>query len=145
MNKTLLQEAEQMQESLVQWRRSLHQIPEIDVNLPQTVRFITEKLDEMNVDYKVMEDCSCVVAQIGTGDRCFMLRSDMDGLPVVEESGLEFASVNGCMHGCGHDMHATILLGAAKLLKEHEQEFQGVVNNGFQPQQVMIYQQLFME
>ena len=49
-----------------------------------------------------------------------MLRGDMDALPSREESGEPFASVNGCMHACGHDMHATALLGAARLLKARE-------------------------
>ena len=57
----------------------------------------------------------------------------MDALPVEEETGLEFASKNGCMHGCGHDLHATILLGAAKILKAYEEELPGVVKLLFQP------------
>ena len=132
MEKRLLQEAEALQEELVNWRRGLHQIPELDVHLPETVKFVTGKLEEMGIPYEVYEDCSCVVAQIGKGGKCFLLRSDMDGLPVQEETGLEFASTNGCMHGCGHDLHATILLGAAKLLKKHEQELKGTVKLLFQ-------------
>ena len=132
MGNTLLQEAKQFHDELVSWRRELHQIPELDISLPQTVRFVASKLDEMQIPYQIMEDCSCIAAQIGKGSKCFMLRSDMDALPVVEESGLPFASTNGCMHGCGHDLHATILLGAAKLLKAHEAELNGVVKLLFQ-------------
>lgn len=132
MASKLLQEAKQFQDELVSWRRELHQIPELGTILPQTVRFAASKLDEMGIGYQIMEDCSCIVAQIGKGSKCFMLRSDMDALPVTEESGLPFASVNGCMHGCGHDLHATILLGAAKLLKAHEAELNGVVKLLFQ-------------
>ena len=62
-----------------------------------------------------------------------MLRSDMDGLPFQEESGEEFASQNGRMHACGHDLHATVLLGAARLLKQHESELKGQVKLLFQP------------
>lgn len=132
MSTTLLQEAKAMQGTLIEWRRALHQIPELGINLPKTVQFVTEKLEEMGISYEVMEECSCVVAKIGSGDKCIMLRSDMDALPVAEETGLEYASTNGCMHSCGHDLHATILLGAAKLLKEHEAELNGVVKLLFQ-------------
>lgn len=85
----------------------------------------------MNVEYKVFPEVSVIIAQIGKGDKCF-LRSDMDALPVEEETGLEFASKNGCMHGCGHDLHATILL-EQNFIKAHEEELPGVVKLLFQP------------
>ena len=62
-----------------------------------------------------------------------MLRADMDALPIHEEADVEFASDNGCMHACGHDMHTSMLLGAARLLKEHEDEIEGTVKLMFQP------------
>ncbi|MCD8120903.1 MAG: M20 family metallopeptidase [Clostridiales bacterium] len=132
MNHPLLQEALDMNEELVANRRALHQIPELGTSLPATVAFVTGKLKEMGIEYQVYEDCSCVVATIGQGGKCFMLRSDMDALPVEEETGLPFASQNGCMHACGHDLHATILLGAARLLKGHESELKGTVKLFFQ-------------
>ena len=57
----------------------------------------------------------------------------MDALPIEEETEEDFASVNGCMHACGHDMHTAMLLGAAKLLKMHEEEIEGTVKLMFQP------------
>lgn len=129
----ILEEAQEMNDLLIKWRRDLHQIPETDLELPKTVEYISKRLDEMNVEYKVFPEVSVIIAQIGKGDKCFLLRSDMDALPVEEETGLEFASKNGCMHGCGHDLHATILLGATKILKEHEEELPGVVKLLFQP------------
>lgn len=132
MTERVVKEAEALQGQLVNWRRELHQIPETGIHLPQTVKYVAGKLTEMEVQYKIYEDCSCIVAQIGKGNRCFMLRGDMDGLPMEEEAEIEFASNNGNMHACGHDLHATILLGAAKLLKEHEEELQGVVKLLFQ-------------
>ena len=76
---------------------------------------------------------SCVVGILGKGSRCFMLRSDMDGLPFQEESGEEFASRNGRMHACGHDGHATIGLGVAKVLMSIKDQLHGTVKLIFQP------------
>lgn len=132
MENELLKEAKELQNQLVEYRRVLHQIPETGTALPKTVAFIKEKLDEMEIEYQVYEDISCIVATIGSGEKCFLLRSDMDGLPIKEEADVPFKSVNGCMHGCGHDMHAAILLGAARLLKDHEKELKGTVKLLFQ-------------
>lgn len=132
MKNSLLQEAENMQDKLSEWRRSLHQIPEIGIHLPKTMAFVKEQLTEMGIAYHAYEDCSCITVEIGKGEPCILLRSDMDGLPIQEESGEEFASQNGCMHACGHDLHTTILLGAAQLLKEHEAELAGTVKLIFQ-------------
>lgn len=128
----LLEEASALQQQLVKWRRALHQIPETGIHLPQTMAFIKARLDELGIAYQSYDEISCIVAEIGTGDKCFLLRSDMDGLPVREEADVPFRSVNGCMHGCGHDMHAAILLGAARLLKAHEEELNGTVKLLFQ-------------
>ena len=127
-----LEEAQEMKETLVQWRRALHQIPEVGTSLPRTVAYITARLEEMDIPYQAYHDISCVVATVGTGEKCFLLRSDADGIPVAEEPGLPFRSSNGCMHGCGHDLHAAFLLGAAKLLKKHEKELSGTVKLLFQ-------------
>ena len=126
------QEAVKLQEQLVAWRRDLHQMPETGIKLPQTMRYIRERLEEMGIAYTIYEDISCITATIGSGGKCFLLRSDVDALPVVEEADVPFRATNGCMHGCGHDLHGTILLGAAKLLKEHENELKGTVKLLFQ-------------
>lgn len=132
MNNQLLQESKSMESELIAWRHTLHQIPELGTNLPETTAFIKEKLTAMGIEYTEYESCSCITAILGKGDSCFLLRSDMDGLPMQEESCEPFASENGCMHACGHDLHATILLGAAKLLKKHEHELKGRVKLLFQ-------------
>ena len=124
-------EAQGMTEELVRWRRDLHQIPELGLKLPQTAAYIQERLKEMGIE-STCSDSSNVVALIGSGEPCFMLRSDMDALPVEERSGEQFSSTNGCMHACGHDMHAAILLGAAKMLKVREPELKGTVKLLFQ-------------
>ena len=132
MKTDFLNEAMKIKEEIISWRRKLHTMPEIGLNLPNTVDFIKKALDEMGIKYEVIAGGSCIVCLLGKGERCFMLRSDIDGLPIAEETGLEFASENGCMHACGHDMHAATLLGAAKILKEHENELKGVVKLLFQ-------------
>lgn len=134
MAKEFLQEAMDMQEELAGWRRDLHQIPELDLTLPKTVEYVTGVLKQLDIPYELIADGSSVVAYIGKkqGGKCFLLRSDMDGLPIQELTELEFASQNGNMHACGHDMHATILLGAAKLLKKCEEELNGTVKLLFQ-------------
>ena len=91
----------------------------------------------MDIPFATLVDGSCVVGLVGAGavaaqgngvctdeqaGTVVMLRGDMDALPVAEESGEPFASTNGCMHACGHDMHATALLGAARMLKAREAE-----------------------
>lgn len=87
----------------------------------------------MDVPFHTIVNGNDVVAQLGEGEPCLLLRADMDALPVAETSGVDFASTNGCMHACGHDMHTTSLLGAAKLLKAHEAELCGTVKLLFQP------------
>lgn len=126
------QEAEKLQPQLVAWRRSLHQMPEVGINLPQTMAFLKEELEKLGISYHYYGEISCIEATLGQGDKCFLLRSDVDGLPVKEEAAVPFRSTNGNMHGCGHDLHGAILLGAAKLLKDHEQELPGRVKLLFQ-------------
>ena len=92
----LVKEAAKLQEQLVEWRRALHQMPEIGTNLPQTMAYIKEKLDEMEIVYKFHEDISCIEATIGSDGKCFLLRSDVDALPVKEEADVPFKSTNGC-------------------------------------------------
>ena len=133
MTHQILEEARAMQTELTEWRHTLHQIPELGLYLPQTTAFIKEKLTEMGITFQEYENSSCITATLGSGGKCFLLRSDMDALPMEEESGESFASTNGNMHSCGHDLHASVLLGAAKLLKTHEQEIKGTVKLLFQP------------
>lgn len=132
MSINIIQEVRANHETVVNWRRTLHQIPELGIELPETVAFIVKTLTEMGIACEVYEDCSCVTATIGKGGKCILLRADMDALPVPEESGLPFASTNGCSHACGHDFHAASLLGAAKILKDHEEELPGTVKLIFQ-------------
>ena len=127
------EEATAIKDQLVAWRRDIHQMPEIGLETPNTSAYIQRQLTEMDIPFHTIVGGSGVVGQIGQGGKCLMLRSDIDGLPMAEESGEQFASTNGNMHACGHDMHAATLLGAAKILKAHEAELPGTVKLLFQP------------
>ncbi len=129
----LAKEAQGIQEQLVKWRRDLHQIPEVGMKVPNTSAYIQAQLKEMDIPFETYCDNCAIVATIGKGGKVIALRSDMDALAIPEETGLPFASKNGNMHACGHDTHATMLLGAAKLLKAHEAELPGTVKLFWQP------------
>lgn len=131
---SIVEEARAIQGEIVKHRRWMHQHPELGFDLPETQAYVRGVLEEMG--YKVAEPCEGgLLTQIGNPDEgaCILLRADYDALPVKEETGLEFASTNGNMHACGHDAHAAMLLGAAKLLKAHESEIHGCVKLLFQP------------
>lgn len=128
-------EAVPLAEELVAIRRYLHQIPELGLELPQTQAKVVEELADLPVEIHKGEGLDSVVAILrgGRPGPRVLLRGDMDALPVAEETGLDFASVNGRMHACGHDLHVTGLLGAAKLLSAHQAELPGTVLFMFQP------------
>lgn len=119
----LLAEAQALAPSLAAWRHDLHGMPELGCATAATSAYVQERLGELGVAFTTFADGCGVLAQLGSGDEgapCVLLRADMDGLPFAEKSGEPWASTNGCAHACGHDMHATALLGAASLLKAHE-------------------------
>ncbi len=114
-------------------RRHLHAHPELSFQEVQTCAYIQEQLSVLGIPYRVVATTG-IVAHIGQGDRCVALRADIDALPIEEQTGLPFAStVPGVMHACGHDTHTSMLLGAARLLKDREHELGGIVKLLFQP------------
>ena len=129
----LLQESMAHRDVILSDRRTIHRAPEVGAELPQTVRFVEQRLREMG--YAPRELGGGVVAEITGRDtgRCVLLRADMDALRVKEKTDLAFRSENGNMHACGHDMHAAMLLGAAELLRAHRSELNGTVKLVFQP------------
>ena len=134
-----LNRATEINPEVIANRRYLHQHPELAFDLDNTVRFVKEKLTEMGY---APADCGDhgVVALAGgrKPGKCILIRADMDALPMKEESGLEFSSLtDSAAHTCGHDTHAAMLLGAAKLLKEMEDEIPGTVKLMFQPAEEM--------
>ena len=106
-------------------RRELHSIPEVGFDLPKTLAVIKRELDALGIPYTDKYGRSSLVGYLGREDaeKTVALRADIDALPVAEETGLPFASCHeGKMHACGHDCHAAMLLGTAKMLKEVENE-----------------------
>lgn len=130
---SLFQEAQALQGTIVKHRRYIHENAEIHNELPVTAAYVIKILKEMGYDPK--EICkSGIVATAGKKPgKTILLRADMDALPIAEENKLRFKSKSGYMHACGHDLHSAMLLGAAKLLKDHEDELQGQVKLMFQP------------
>lgn len=120
----------------IEMRRELHKIPELELNLPRTVKYVKEKLDEFGISYKEFVNGNGIVAIIyGKEDgKCLAIRADMDALPIKEETGLSFMSTHeGNMHACGHDSHTAIALTAAKIINENKDKFKGAVKFIFQP------------
>lgn len=128
-------QAKAIEEELRSWRRYLHANPEIGMDLPVTASYVTEKLREFGLEPK--EICpSGIVCEIPGREKgqTFLMRGDMDALPMEEEASLPFKSTKkGMAHACAHDMHTTMLLGAAKLLSENRNTFKGTVKLMFQP------------
>lgn len=132
----LNRQAECLRDELVQWRRALHAMPELKMDTPLTEEYISRQLRTAGAEYICTGVGGHGVTAVISGGKpgpCVALRADCDGLPVKEETGLPFASVNGNMHACGHDAHCAMLLGAAKLLLMHRDELHGSVKLIFQP------------
>ena len=129
----ILQEAKALQEEIKSHRLWLHTHAETGFDLTETKPYVKSAL--MKMGYTV-RDCgkAGLVTTVGKpGGKVILLRADMDALPIAEEADVDFARKNGRMHACGHDMHTAMLLGAAKILKAHESELDGMVKLMFQP------------
>ena len=131
MKETIFKEAFAMQEELIAYRRYLHEHAEVGLQLPKTFAYIRSVLESEGVG---VTPCGAgLVAELGKGERLILLRADVDALPMREESGEVFASKVDAAHTCGHDFHAAMLLGAAKILKKNEDLLISRVKLVFQP------------
>ena len=130
----IVEAAQKMQAQLISWRRDLHQIPEVGLELPKTSAYVAEKLSEMGIKYQKNIGVSGIVGLIKgkENSKTIAIRADMDALAIMEETGLPFASTNGNMHACGHDAHTAMLLGAAKILNENKDKLKGNIKLIFQ-------------
>ena len=135
--KNLLKEGKKLQEELTKHRRYLHQNAEVGFDLPKTTGYVAEQLRLLGYTPKRVGRYA-LSAEIGDGSPAFLLRADMDGLPIKEQTRLPFACKAGCMHACGHDLHTAMLLGAARLLKVVERDIKGRVKLLFQPAEEIL-------
>ncbi len=128
--------AAELQAGLVELRRALHREPEIGLDLPLTQQKILAALEGLPLEISTGRSLSSVVAVLRGGRRgpAVLLRGDMDALPVTEDSGVDYSStIPGVMQACGHDLHVTMLVGAARLLSAVKDDLAGDVVFMFQP------------
>ncbi|MBQ3030340.1 MAG: amidohydrolase [Agathobacter sp.] len=130
----ILEKAKNLHDELLGHRRFLHTHPELGFDLQETYQYVYNQLTHMGYSPNSYGRrgliVSCGHANKG---KTILLRADMDALPIQEEADIDYKSTNGNMHACGHDTHTTMLLGAARILKEMENELNGRVILLFQP------------
>lgn len=140
-----MQEAATLQNQLIEIRRYLHTHPGVGFDIQDTYQYVHDQLVQMGYAPHAYGKAG-LIATVGhkaDGDttpqnHTILLRADMDALPIQEEADIDFTATNGSMHACGHDMHTTMLLGAAQLLKAHENELKGQVVLCFQPAEELL-------
>ena len=128
--------AREKAEQAVAWRRYLHQHPELSFEEFETSQFVADRLTELGYEVRRNVGGTGVLATLDTGrpGPVIAFRADMDALPILEQTGLPYASARpGVMHGCGHDIHTSVLLGTASLLAELRPELRGIIKLIFQP------------
>lgn len=133
---TIFLKAQEISQYTIKTRRRLHQIPELAFQEFETAKFVIEQLKQMDFEVKEGVGGTGVVALFDSGrpGKTLMLRFDMDGLPVQEDTAHTFASLyDGRMHACGHDGHMAVGLSLARLLRENPDEINGKVLFVFQP------------
>ena len=127
---------------LRQTRRHLHRHPELSFQETETAKYLSGLLTEWSIEHQTGVGGHGVVALIkgkNPDSKTIALRADMDALPIQEENKVEYRSLNnGVMHACGHDVHTTCLLGAAKIFQELRNEFEGTVKLIFQPAEEVL-------
>ena len=117
-------------------RRHIHANPELSYQEYNTSQFVQDKLADLGIPFETKATTGVVGLIKGKNptSRIIALRADMDALPIDEENDVPYKSKNkGVMHACGHDVHTTVLLGAAKILNEIKEDFEGTIKLIFQP------------
>eukprot|EP00208_Stichococcus_sp_RCC1054_P005697 CAMPEP_0206140044 /NCGR_PEP_ID=MMETSP1473-20131121/8128_2 /ASSEMBLY_ACC=CAM_ASM_001109 /TAXON_ID=1461547 /ORGANISM="Stichococcus sp, Strain RCC1054" /LENGTH=226 /DNA_ID=CAMNT_0053534029 /DNA_START=267 /DNA_END=943 /DNA_ORIENTATION=- len=119
---------------LQQHRRELHKMPELAFDETRTSAYLQRELKALDIPFRAGVAGTGIIATLGSGSPRVALRSDIDALPIKEANDVEYISrFPGRMHACGHDAHMTMLLGAARLLKQREGDLKGTVVLLFQP------------
>ena len=117
-------------------RRHLHAHPELSYQEFETCKYVQAQLSKIGIPFTVIATTGVlgIIEGKNPSKRVIALRADMDALPIVEENNIDYKSTKeGVMHACGHDVHTTILLGAAKILWSLREEFEGTIKLLFQP------------
>lgn len=138
------QQAKQIENKVIEWRRHLHQYPELSNREVKTAAYVAEHLKALGLEVQTGIAHTGVVGLLKTGKPgpVIALRADMDALPVTERNNLPFASKEktifngqetGVMHACGHDSHVAILMGVAEILSKNKKDLKGTVKFIFQP------------
>jgi amidohydrolase len=138
------QQATQLEQKVIEWRRHLHQYPELSNRETKTAAYIAAHLKSLGLEVQTGIAKTGVVGILNTGKPgpVIALRADMDALPVIEKNDLPFASKErtiyngqetGVMHACGHDSHVAILMGAAEILSKNKKDLRGIIKFIFQP------------
>jgi len=125
-----------LQPQIVDWRRRLHQKPELGFQEFLTAEFVAQKLQEWGIEHETGIAKTGIVATIHSNrpGKVFAIRADMDALPIQELNNVSYKSQHdGVMHACGHDGHTAIALGTAYYLSQHRDDFAGTVKIIFQP------------
>jgi len=135
----ILKRAAELQDQIVAHRRYFHENAEVGYELPLTSAYVVERLTEMGYEPKVIGKTGVVAVAGKKPGKTFMLRADMDALPMGEETDEPFKSKTPHMHSCGHDLHTAMLLGAAQILKENEDKLEGQVKLMFQPAEETLW------
>jgi hippurate hydrolase len=142
---TITADARDLQDDLIRLRHDLHRQPEIGLELPRTQERVLQAMDGLPFEITLGKETTSVTAVLrgGTGSAvngkgkqrpAVLLRADMDGLPIQEKTGVDYMSrTDGAMHACGHDLHTSMLAGAATLLAEKRHQLAGDVVLMFQP------------
>ena len=136
MREKIKQLAKQYAPEFIEIRHHLHAHPELSYQEFETSKFVQGKLKEFGIPFEIKATTGVVGILKGKnpGKRIIALRGDMDALPITEKNDIPYRSKNeGVMHACGHDVHTTCLLGAAKILNELKNEWEGTIKLIFQP------------
>ncbi len=133
---TLLAEAEDLLGETIRLRRELHEMPELGLENPRTQERLLDALDGLRLDIRTGSGCSGITAVLDGEHHgpTILLRADMDALPLQEDNDIPYKSrTDGQMHACGHDLHVSMLAGAARLLNDRRKDLAGRVLFMFQP------------
>ena len=136
LSQKIKQLSAQYSKEFIEIRHHLHAHPELSYKEYETSAFVQQKLRSLGIDFRVMAETGVVgiIEGKNPSSKIIALRADMDALPIQEENDVTYKSVNkGIMHACGHDVHTTCLLGAAKILNELKDSWEGTIKLIFQP------------